>query len=368
MSVELSSYKKYLPIIKWRQGEYQALLRLKQGIKQNLYPLFVIPPIEFDFEEQKLKKSAEEHVEKLANRYKTKWGTASSLIDIDSSLHLDHVKDGRTIPEFVFDELRSVKGVFSPVIQMDYDASYINAVKKNWLAGGIGVGIRISLDELADPSNHTKILTLLSTLTCPTSSTDLIIDFRKGANYEPNEDVILMLSALLGLLPKINEFRSIYVAGTSLQLDLVKKPGSVQKRQDWIFYKSLHAKITRDFPRLGFGDYTIETPEFSSLDMRMMKPAAKLVYSYKDEWIIYKGGSFRDDTSQMKDLCSKLVNSPQNYFYGEPFSPGDKKIYDCAQGKCGTGNLSTWKEAAISHHLTLVVHQNASLNGFQTLP
>lgn len=129
-------------------------------------------------------------------------GTASSLIDIDSSLHLDHVKDGRTIPEFVFDELRSVKGVFSPVIQMDYDASYINAVKKNWLAGGIGVGIRISLDELADPSNHTKILTLLSTLTCPTSSTDLIIDFRKGANYEPNEDVILMLSALLGLLPR----------------------------------------------------------------------------------------------------------------------------------------------------------------------
>ncbi|ANQ25168.1 hypothetical protein BA894_01310 [Vibrio natriegens] len=368
MNAELGPYKKYLPILKWRQGEYQALLRLNRKVKSNIYPLFVIPPVEFDFEEQKPKKSAEQHVEKLAKRYKDKWGSLPSLVDIDRSLHLDNVKDGRTIPEFIFDELNSVNGHFSPVIQLDYDSSYIHAAKKSWLACSSGVGVRVSLDELADPSNHVQIQTILSFIGCMPCHADLIIDFRKGANYEPIEDVVLMLSALLGLLPQVKDFRSVYVAGTSLELDLVKKPGAEQKRNDWLFYKSLHAAIKAEYPNLGFGDYTIETPDFSSVDMRMMKPAAKLVYSYEDKWIIYKGGAFRDDPSQMKKLCARLVNSPQGYFYTEKFSPGDKKIYDCALGKCGTGNLSTWKEAAVSHHLTLAVYQSANLNGFQTLP
>ncbi|EPN8224213.1 MULTISPECIES: beta family protein [Vibrio] len=364
---ELGSYKKYLPILKWRQGEYQALLRLDQTVKKNLYPLFVIPPVEFDFEEQKPKKTAEQHVEKLAKRYKEKWGELPSLVDIDSSLHLDNVKDGRTIPEFIFDELKSVNGHFSPVIQLGYDGSYVNAVKKSWFECSHGVGFRVSLDELADPTSHTQIQQLLLKIDCTPPNTDLIVDFRKGAEYQPTEDAVFMLSVLLGQLPDISEFRSIYVVGTSLELDLVKKPGAEQKRSDWIFYKSLHTAIKADFPNLGFGDYTIETPEFSSIDMRMMKPAAKLVYSYEDKWIIYKGGAFRDAPSQMKDLCAQLVKDPQGYFYGENYSKGDKKIYDCSQGKCGTGNLSTWKEAAVSHHLTLAVYQSANLNGFQTL-
>ena len=351
--------------MKWRQGEYQALLRLDQKIKKNLYPLFVIPPVEYDFEEQKQKKTAEQHVEKLAKRYKEKWGGQPSLIDIDTSLHLDNVKDGRTIPEFIFDELHSQKGHFSPVIQLNYDKSYLNAVKKSWQECSYGIGLRISLDELADSTNYTKIQQVLSYINCTPTNIDLIIDFKKGAEYKPTENVTLMLSILLGLLPNISEYKSIYIVGTSLELDIVKKPGTEQERNDWIFYKSLHSVVKTDFPNLGFGDYTIETPVFSSLDMRMMKPAAKLVYSYEDKWIIYKGSSFRDNPSQMKDLCTQLISSPQKYFYGKSYSKGDEKIYDCSKEKCGNGNLSTWKEGAVSHHLTLAVHQIANLNGFQ---
>ena len=322
-------------------------------------------PVEFDFEEQKPKKTAEEHVEKLAKRYKEKWGGLPSLVDIDDSLHLDHVKDGRTIPEFIFDELNSVKGHFSPVIQLDYDVSYVNAVRNSYSHCSYGIGMRVTLSELADPMNHARIQQLLLNIGCAPSSTDLIVDFRKGAEYEPTDDVVFMLAALLGGIPNISEFRSIYIVGTSLELDLVKKPGAEQERSDWLFYKALYSALKSDFPNLGYGDYTIETPEFSSLDMRMMKPAAKLVYSYEEKWVIYKGGSFRDDPSQMKPLCSRLVKSPQGYFYGDKYSPGDKKIYDCSKGNCGTGNLSTWKEAAVSHHLTLAVRQCANLNGVQ---
>ncbi|RXE84304.1 beta family protein [Pseudoalteromonas sp. A757] len=357
-------YVKYLPILKWRQGEYQALLRLDPQTKENIYPLFVVPPVEYDFEEQRPKKSPEEHVEKLATRYKQKWGLLPSLVDIDSSLHLQNVQDGRTVPEFIFDELKGVKGIFSPVVKLDYDKSYLAAVKRSWQTCNTGIGIRISLDELASPSSVVQIASLQSFIGCTQDKTDLIIDFGKGASYEPTDDVILVVKTILGQIDNLNGYRSIYVVGTSLELGDVKKPGAEQARKEWIFFQALYRSISNTYSKLGYGDYTIETPEFTSLDMRMLKPAAKIVYSYKDKWIIYKGGSFRDNPAQMKGLCKKLITAKENYYYGRTFSQGDEKIYDCGINNGSTGTLGTWKEAAISHHLTLVVIQNASLHGF----
>lgn len=360
------NFKPYLPILKWRQGEYQALLRLDPTIKRNLYPLFVIPPVEYDFEEEKLKKTAEEHTSTIADRYMKKWGKQPSLIDIDSSLHLESVKDGRTIPEYIFDSLEKENAIFSPVIQLSYSVSYINAVNKTWLSQGRGIAFRISFAELANPSSITKMLQLMTLLSCQPKDVDIIVDFKKGASYTPNENVILAFSTIVSAIPDITSFKSLYVVGTSLDLSKVKKPGDVQTREDWIFYQNLYMAIGTNFKNLGFGDYNVETPEFLSLDMRLMNPAAKIVYSRDNSWHIFKGTSFRKDTSQMKGLCIRVINS--GYYCGQTYSNGDKKIYDCASSLCSNGNLSTWKEAAISHHLTHVVLQNASLYGLQKLP
>ena len=40
----------YIPILKWRQGEYLALDRLEDRVKDKVLPLIEIPPIEWDFE------------------------------------------------------------------------------------------------------------------------------------------------------------------------------------------------------------------------------------------------------------------------------------------------------------------------------
>ena len=47
---------KYVPVLKWRQGEYQTLHRLSDSIKDSITPLVNIPPIEWDFEEKRMKK------------------------------------------------------------------------------------------------------------------------------------------------------------------------------------------------------------------------------------------------------------------------------------------------------------------------
>ena len=58
------------------------------------------------------------------------------------------------------------------------------------------------------------------------------------------------------------------------------------------------------FRKPAYGDYGIESPEFIELDMRVIKPAAKLIYATSNGWEVQKGGPFRDDPSQMKDQCS----------------------------------------------------------------
>ena len=47
------NHSTYIPILKWKQGEYQALSELTPEIKKNIVPLFEIPPIGFDFENRK---------------------------------------------------------------------------------------------------------------------------------------------------------------------------------------------------------------------------------------------------------------------------------------------------------------------------
>jgi len=90
----MSSTARYMPILKWRQGEYQALLRLDDGVKDAILPLFVIPPVEYDFEDEKPKKTVQEHISPFALRYKTKWGKRLSLIDLHESLELELMDDG----------------------------------------------------------------------------------------------------------------------------------------------------------------------------------------------------------------------------------------------------------------------------------
>ena len=69
----LSKY--YVPFLKWRQSEYQALYKLKEEIKDFIVPYIILPPLEYDFEAKCLKKTIQEHIEPMPDRIEKKWGT-----------------------------------------------------------------------------------------------------------------------------------------------------------------------------------------------------------------------------------------------------------------------------------------------------
>ena len=110
-----------------------------------------------------------------------------------------------------------------------------------------------------------------------------------------------------------------------------------------------------------FGDYTVVNPTFvANFDMRMVKPAGKVVYTAKDKWMIRKGGSFRDNRTQMHQHCAQIVKS--GAFRGEAYSNGDDYIARCArkEADAGPSTLTRWKEIGISHHIMHVLEDLAT--------
>ena len=69
----------YVPVLSWRLGEYQALLRLNTWVKNRTMPLICIPEVGFDFAEGKFKKTVDEHVRPFVKRYSMKSGVPGLL-------------------------------------------------------------------------------------------------------------------------------------------------------------------------------------------------------------------------------------------------------------------------------------------------
>lgn len=71
----------YMPILKWRQGEYLAVGRTSEGVKDGIYPLFEIPIEQWDFENDAPAKSLDDHLKNVGRRLSSNWKARRCLFD-----------------------------------------------------------------------------------------------------------------------------------------------------------------------------------------------------------------------------------------------------------------------------------------------
>ena len=354
------SEAQYVPILKWRQGEYQALLRLKEPVKDAIVPLLIIPPVEFDFEEERPKKDAHEHVELFPKRFHAKWGKRKALIDLHSTLENASMSDGTAVIKFIFDGLRTHGCSAIPVVKLSNCAEYLNAAREIFHADKKGMCVRVSLPELIDSHLlNSGLSTIAGKFGTDYSAIDLVIDLEAPKSFEPYSDFSKALVSSINRIHNLRTFRSFAFVATSIPLAGIKKPGGEVGRHEWHLYKHLVAN-NHLLRKPAYGDYSIETPDFASIDMRKMRPSGKIVYTSNDVWFVTKGGAFRGNESQMIGHCRTIISSP--HWCGEDYSDGDRRIFDTSRGIEGTGNLSTWKQVGVSHHLTKVVDQLSKLH------
>lgn len=352
----------YVPSLRWRQGEYQALLELTDKAKAKSVPLITIPHIEYDFEASKLKHTVHEHVEPFPRRYKAKWGTRPAWIDIDKSLHDDGMKSGQNVVSYVFENLRQNGAQAVPVLTIGTEASVVARVASEIQKDKRGMALRARFEDIMRPTYTQAARDLMQSAGVTPDEVDFILDL--GApNYEPYGAFATGLRAALTRLGDLPKFRNFVLLGTAMPdtLSEVSKDGADLPRHDWLFYKSFVGSLPANIRRPNYGDYTVVHPSFTALDMRMLKPAGKIVYATSSSWSVYKGGAFRGNEEQMHDHCDELVHSPE--YAGPAFSYGDEYINLCANRKEGPSNQTQWKKVAINHHITQVLNDLSMLGG-----
>lgn len=349
----------YVPFLKWRQSEYQALFKLEEEIKDSIVPYIVLPPIEYDFAENRLKKTIGEHIEPMPKRLIDKWGSRLALLDFHESLEEDLMDNGENVIKYVFTKAIALGCNLIPVISFEKSIWYLNEVKLITSSQKCGVALRVFLQDLDRPTINIEIDQILKMFDLNIKDIDLIVDLKTPDKFEPYSVFCNLISMKISKIRNIKDYRSFVITCNSLDLRSVQQPGAVITRHEWMLYPYLINKFQEKLPT--FGDYTTDGIEFlAPLDMRKINPSVKLIYTLPQHWHILKGTAFRGNQVQIVALCSTIASLPD--YKGVNFSYGDKQIYSTANinvnsNKPNYGNLGTWKQVAINHHMTKVVHQ-----------
>ncbi|MDR3475884.1 MAG: beta family protein [Devosia sp.] len=353
----------YVPVLKWRQGEYQALMRLDENHRRRVVPLIEVTPPEWDFEEGRAKKTLAQQLEPFGRRLKAKWGAQPAFLDTHLLKPIDRMPGGAHPLTYLLDSTREDGAQLTPVTGLERDLAHYNAVAAAALIDGLGIAVRCSLDEIADPDFSTTCKRVVGQLGVDTADVDLIIDLA-AKNFEPLDDLVDLVSALLQSDSIYDEVRSLILIGTSFPGSMgdIKPPGQIIPRMEWKLYKQLVASLPEGFELPTFGDYAISSADIPGGDMRLLKPAASVRYTIDDAWLITKGSNVRDNGfEQFRDRCGDVVNS------GKALPPGYSAGSDYVRGCHGktekTGNLTTWRWVGTNHHITKVVDDLASLFG-----
>jgi hypothetical protein len=348
----------YVPILKWRQGEYQALSRLAPATKSVVTPLVEVPPIEWDFEKGKLSKTLDEHLAPLVKRLATKWGKAPALVDFNLLGPNQLLTSGTHAIDAVFAAAASEGVNLIPVTGLGRALNHHTAVARATKAAGGNLCVRVTLDQLGAPSTESGLLEIIEKI-CGTDVDHCVLVVDLGApNFHPVAAFAKAIAARVRGFTFLDKLSLVAVGGTAFpeSMTAIKMGANIVPRSEWAFFTELRSQKSLSGIRLAFVDYGIAHPVLPAGDMRLLKPSATVRYTARDSWIIVKGDNVRDNGfEQYEALCGEVTKSPE--YTGPTYSAGD-----CSKGLASTGNLSVWRWVGTNHHITRIARDLASLS------
>ncbi len=310
----------YVPVLKWKQGEYQALHRLADGAKAGLTPLIEIPAVGFDHEAGEDRESIDSHLGDFGRRLKAKWGSRLCFVDakyIDSDTRM---ADGGHYVEAIFHAVRAEGCRAVPVVALGSDSQYLAAAASVVRTDRNGVCLRLVMADFDRRDLAADITGLLTALQVGYADADLVVDF--GApNLVPISAFTRTVPAVMEMIPMLNRWRTFTVAATSYPTSIASVPRrfGTLPRHERVAYRDLVARLPSE-ARISLLRRLRRRPsELLDLDMRLIKPFAKLRYTINDEWHVGRGDTVRTHGfGQYRQLCEDVRAQP--YFDGASFS------------------------------------------------
>ncbi|MBK7549230.1 MAG: beta family protein [Rhodoferax sp.] len=326
----------YVPILRARKGEFDALFNLSKRASRRILPLFDLPRVKKPAA-GKNAKSVEEHLQAVAAQISKVWPDKPIFLDAFAWAADAHTDEGEHILPYTQALLESLGVQVNPVVGYDrWDAAaYRLAAGQILLPEGRHFCIRLDSDALDDIIDidyfEERIADILSELGVQAKHCTVLFDLA-DLSHTAVIDLLPRLSHGLSEVSRLGFVHRI-VAGSSIPDSIVlavKQPKSVGliPRREMLIWQSL----SFDFPDVVFGDYGVRSPR-SMEDVIAPDANGKIRYTTDKQFFIARGHSMREPPkgAQHCVLAKKIVDS--QYFVGASFSWGDARMVACAAGE-----------------------------------
>lgn len=339
---------KYLPILKWKQGERIALRNLKGDQWDGVVPLIELQPISAAPNFPSLQTALPDYLDKIAKdlakalpegtpcaidtRYVSTGYTKQAQLLYAVSLQLGKLTDRQVLPVITSALVQSEAAQLERIAER-FDESIV----------------RIDAPSV-DVAQVQPIIELVKDA------------FKKGAVHVVvdqfslvGKDYKVVATAIKPYLDEAvaSKSASVTIAGGSFPVNLIGfKQGTFDiERVEWKVWKQICKGSA--YADIRYSDYCVTNPALSpEMDPAQMNPSVAIRYAADGHWRLFKAGGFKKGApNQYMALCQLLLSDS---VYTDPtYSYGDKCYADAASAKLGNGNPSSWRRDATNHHLVL---------------
>jgi hypothetical protein len=339
---------KYMPILKWKQGEQIALRGLTVAQWEPVVPLLELLAIRAAPDGASLRNALPDYLAKVAQQI-------AKNIPEDKPIAIDlrHVAPAYGLQarflKVVCTQLSKLTArVILPVIS-DLVLSQ-SSREFTHLLGFDEYVVRLHSPGLV-ADQIAGLIEQLRVTGIPKTGMHLVVDQHSIVKEDASARAIAIRPYLeVALACKC---RSTALAGGSFPVNLIGLKQGVHdiQRVEWKIWELI--KMQPQFSNVRYSDYAVTNPApIPDMDPLQVNPSVSIRYAANGYWRLFKAGGFKKGKpNQYRALCKLLLTD--SVYSGSAFSFGDKCYADAAQAKLGNGNPSSWRRDATSHHLVL---------------
>lgn len=344
----------YVPILKGRQGELDALREVQLRTRQAMTPLLEVAPKDETEDPATVLKICEQTVDKLRHRYLHPIMLDGGLFDLDAEIH-----GGRGVLAVLADAARAAGLVAQPVVRLGDPSRALLEARKAMAVDGRGMTLRLGGEDLDEEPDELDDLfdALLDQAGADRADVDLVLDVGPVDGDAAVRGAARMLTSLIRDLPSIAAWRSLTVAAGAFPVDLSQFTAHVvgeRPRYDAQLFDRVRNRTLPRYP--DYGDYGVAHPTLAIGNS--FSPPPQLRYTSAVHWLVLKGRR-TDPTgnTQFQRICQVIAGHPE--FAGTPTGNADRRIADGSPQ--GPGNGTMWRMIGMTHHLDYVALRLTSL-------
>lgn len=357
----------YVPILKAKKGEFDALTHLHERATNQVIPWFDVPPAPAN-------EKSDAFLNKTAQGIAKVCAGKQIFMDLPRWATNAQTEGGEHVIPYFLNQLELLDVSVNPVVEYVSwdDPVYANAITSITLKTEQNFCIRLNMDVdtvadiIADPdyvSEH--ILDIVNTLELNPVKTYLLVDFGDVSGQSHFiEEMVDKATQAISLVQGIG-FSKIMLAGSSLpsSIELAVKDrnstGLVLRKEMMLWQILLSEK-----PNLNiiFADYGVRNPSAGDESMPYPNANGKIRYTLDKHYFIARGHALNADLKyqQFFNLAKIIINS--KHFFGAKFSWGDERILFYSNSTTQTGNQTTWISIDTNHHIETVVMEVLEFN------